>query len=304
MALRETAWRVTSRELSLSVQEERGSGERAASYVLSPFGARMNRVLVVGSISAPEAIGREEPSTFWRSRLTDPLGAVSVTAGSYQPRAMAQLRTAPAGRPALVVGKVHLFRGRDGTANVSVRAEAVRSVPETEERATLAEVARQSLDRLDLLERISHEPSVTDATLRSEGFPRLWIVGARQALRLYPEADRSTLRDGFIALARRVAGTMLPVDGSPLPAGVVRSVDPPRAPAREATPDERAEENALLDLLDEAAEGSEDGYADVRELVRRLADRGLGQAQVEAVLGRLEEGGVLEEPVVGKLRRA
>lgn len=304
MSLREPAWRVTTRELESSLEEERGTGERAASYLLSPFGARMNRVLLAGTLSAAEPIGREEPSTFWRSRLSDPLGTVAVTAGSFQPRAMAQLRSAPAGRPALVIGKLHLFQGRDGVGIVSVRAEAVRPVAEGDERATLAEIVRHSLDRLDLLERLEHEPSVPDTTLRSAGYPAGWIRAAKEALRRYPEADRAGFREALAAVVRRVAG----VGVAPAPAsatvGLTVTAELPKPPRAEPTAADRADEAAFLDLVDEAAEGSADGYADVRELLIRLADRGVRTDRAEAVLGRLEEGGVLEEPVVGKLRRA
>jgi hypothetical protein len=304
MSLREPAWRVTTRELELSLEEERGKGERAASYLLSPFGARMNRVVVAGTLASPEPLGRDEPSTFWRSRLTDPLGTVAITAGSFQPRAMAQLRGAPVGRPAVVVGKVHLFLGRDGVGTVSVRAEAIRSVAEADERATLAEVARQTLDRLDLLERIEHEPSVDDATLRTAGSPPLWIRAAREALRRYPDADRAAFRDALGAVVRRVAGAGPRVAATIPDARVRVTVDRPGPPLPEPSPADRTEETTFLDLVDAAAEGSEDGYADVRELLRHLADRGVGVERAEALLGRLEENGVLEEPVVGKLRRA
>jgi len=303
VGLREPAWRVTTRELELSTVEERGQGTRVASYLLSPFGARMNRVALSGTLGAPQAIGRDEPSSFWRASLVDPLGAVAVTAGSFQPRAMVELRAAPADRPAIVVGKVHRFVGRDGFASVSVRAEAVRSVAEADERATLAETLRQTLDRLDLIERIEHEPSVADAALRLGGYPDGWIAAAREALRRYPDADRRGYRAGLRPAVAHVAGVRLAPPAPP--DGAVRvTVDRPKPPPPEPTAHEREAEAEFLGLVDAAAEGSEDGYADVREVLRRLADRGVGPEQAEAVLGRLEEGGVLEEPIVGKLRRA
>ena len=40
MSLREPAWRITARELESSLEEEKGEGERPATYLLSPFAAR------------------------------------------------------------------------------------------------------------------------------------------------------------------------------------------------------------------------------------------------------------------------
>jgi uncharacterized protein len=306
MALREPAWRVSARELETSLEEERGTGERAAGYLLSPFGARMNRVILAGNLSPAEPIGREESQTFWRARLSDPTGAVAVTAGSFQPRAMAQLRAGRDSRPAIVVGKVHLYRGRDGVGYVSLRAEGVRTVGENDERALLADVVRQTLDRLDLLERIEKEPAVRDDQLRDEGVPATWVHAARESLRRYPNVDRAAFRRELASAVRRVAGESGPVaSGGPPPATVtVTRAPPPRPAPPPPSAAERAEESVFLDLLDEISEVSVDGYADLKEVMGRLEAQGLVADRAESVLNRLEEEGVIEEPIVGKLRRA
>lgn len=306
MSLREPAWRVTARELESSLEEEKGEGERPATYLLSPFGARMNRVLLAGSLSPAESIGRDEAQTFWRARMSDPTGAVAVTAGSFQPRAMAQLRSASAPRPAIVVGKVHLFRGRDGVGYVSVRAEAVRSVAETEERAVLADIVRQTLDRLDLVERVEKEPGLTEETLRKEGIPTAWLRAAKESRSRYPNVDRPAFRRELGNAVRRVAGESGPSGATVTtpPTVTVTNVPPPRPPTPSLSAAERAEESLFLDQLDDAANVSADGYADLKEVLSRVSTQGLVAERAEAILNRLEEEGVIEEPIVGKLRRA
>lgn len=306
MTLREPAWRVTARELESSLEEERGTGDRAAGYLISPFGARMNRVALAGALSPAEPVGRDDPPTFWRSRLSDPTGAIAVTAGSFQPRAMAQLRQAAELRPAVVVGKVHLYRGRDGVAYISVRAEALRSVAEGEERALLADVVRQTLDRLDLLERLEREPATPVDGLVADGVPRAWIDAARESLRRYPTVDRAAFRRELASAVRHVAGESAPTANPPgIPPGVtVTRAPPPRPPAPPPTAQQREEEAAFLTLLDEIADVSVDGYADLKEVLGRLAAQGVVADRAESVLNRLEEEGAVEEPIVGKLRRA
>lgn len=306
LTLRETAWRITARELEGSLEEEKGDGERATSYLISPFGARMNRVLATGTLSPAEPIGRDESQPFWRARLTDPTGAVAVTAGTFQPRAMAQLRSSTSPRPAIVVGKVHLYRGRDGVGYVSVRAEAVRFVAESDERAMLADIVRQTLDRLDLVERIEKGPTVEDDALVADGAPRPWVRAAREALRRYPNVDRPGFRRELRSAVRRIAGDTGPETSSipPSPTVTVTRAVPPRSPSPVPSASDRAEESAFLDLLDELAEVSADGYADLKELLGRVAAQGMTNEHAELVLNRLEEEGVLEEPIVGKLRRA
>ncbi len=305
MALREPAWRVTARELESSLEEERGEGDRAASYLLSPFGARMNRVLVTGTLSPAEAIGRDETQPFWRARLTDPTSSVAVTAGTFQPRAMSALRSTSTPRSAVVVGKVHLYRGRDGVGYVSVRAEGIRFASEAEERGVLADIVRQSLDRLDLIGRLADPRAASEESLAEEGVPAAWIRAGRESLRRYPNVDRAAFRRELLAAVRRVAGDSGPIASpAPPPTVSVTRAPPPPPPPAPPTAEERALESVFLDELDEIAEGSVDGYADLKELFARVAGRGLDASRAESVLSRLEEEGVIEEPIVGKLRRS
>jgi RPA family protein len=301
---REPAWRVVARELESSLEVEKGLGERSASYVLSPFGARMNRVLLAGTLSPAEPIGRDPAQPFWRARLSDPTGAVAVTAGSFQPRAMAQLCAATAPRSAIVVGKVHLFAGRDGTAYLSVRAESLRAVGESEERAVLAEAATQTLDRLDLLDRLATSRPPTPEELTREGVPTPWVSAAAESLRRYPTADRAQFRRELQSVVRKVAGLTRPSDATPPAPTVQIRREAPLAPPPAPTAAERAEESVVLEFLDQVSEASLDSYADRRELLARVSARGLGPERAEAVLTRLEDEGVVEEPIVGKLRRA
>lgn len=300
MPHREPAWRLTAWELEASVEEEKGVGERSASYLISPFGSRPNRVLVAGTLSPAEPVGRDESRPFWRARLTDPTGTIPVTAGSFQPRAMAQLRAGSSARPAVVVGKVNLYRGRDGVGHVSVRAEAIRGVTETEERAVLAEAVEQSLDRLDLLDRLQKDPTAASSAV--DGVPALWARAARESLRRYPGADRGPFRASLRDAVQRVAGrTGVVAPPTPPPTVSIRHdpVQPPRIPPTAA---ERAEESLVLALLDQVADASLDGYADRRELLARVGSQGLTGPRAEAVLARLEDEEAVEEPIVGKLR--
>lgn len=305
MALREAAWRVFAHELLASLQEERGEGERAATYLLSPFGSRMNRVLLAGTLSSPETIGRDPSQPFWRARLVDPTDTVAVTAGAFQPRAMAQIQSVPGPRTALVVGKVHLYRGSDGTGYVSVRAESIRTIDEGEMRATFADALRQTLDRLDLLRRLATEPSVPDDGLVKDGLPEVWVRAARESVRRYPTIDREAYRQRLRAVLEVIQGArppLPPVPSGPSSVKITRS-EPSPAPAAPVDRDHRGE-SEFLDVLDELSEASSDGYADLKELAQRLAEQGISPERSEEILDHLQEDGAVEEPIVGKLRRA
>lgn len=304
MALREPAWRVFAAELLAALQEERGSGERAATYLLSPYGSRMNRVLLAGTLSSPETIGRDPSQPFWRARLVDPTDTIAVTAGAFQPRAMAQLQSVAGPRTALVIGKVHLYRGTDGTGYVSIRAEAVRTISEEEMRATFADAVSQTLDRLDLYRLLASQPAPSDDPLRERGFPPVWIHAGREAIRRYPTIDREAYRRRLETVLEVVAGARGALPPAPPTSSVRVTRDEPGPPSVTSASRDRSGESEFLDVLDELAEGSNDGYADLKELAQRLVEHGIHSERSEEILDHLQEDGVVEEPIVGKLRRA
>jgi RPA family protein len=328
---RELAWRVLAVELRAAMEEERGVGDRAPSYAISPLGARMNRVLVAGTLAPAEPAGRESPGTFWRSRLTDPTGTISVSAGSFQPRAQKELREVSQPTTALVMGKVNLFRGSTGALVASLRAEALRSISEAEYRTYLAEAAIQTWQRLSLVEkaRAGGEVSRHDAALAAAGAGPTWIPGIRAAVARYPSFDPAPYREAIRSVStflERGASA-----GPPAPAAPAASDAPSKVPAREfstparigpgapgvrvsrilppprpppASAEEQAMERRLLEALDALADQSPDGYADMDDLSERVRAQGLDGERMEEVLNRLEETRTIEEPIVGKFRRA
>jgi RPA family protein len=304
MTGREPAWRIFAREFVASTEEERASSERAASYVFTPLGARVNRVLLAGILSPAEMIGKSEEVPFYRARLSDPTGQVVVTAGGFQPRAMSKLQRVDGPQPALVMGKAHLFRGRDGAAYPSVRAEAIRPLTAEEYRGHLAEILEQSSRRWDLVKRLNGNAS--EEELLGAGFPLQWIQAATEARKRYPEVNLETYRSGLRAVSEVIrAPSLSPAESVPVAPGIVTvtkaSPPPPLSPP---TVSQRAQESAFLELLDELSEGSVDGYANLKDAVTLARSRGISEAATEELLNRLEESGAIEEPIVGKLRRA
>jgi uncharacterized protein len=202
---RELAWRLFVRELTASALQERGSGEKAPTHVLTPLGARVNRLLIVGDLAQIEPRGSPE-APLWRARLSDPTGGVTVTAGAYQPRALAFLSELPGPTRVLLVGRPHLFTGRDGTELVSVRADEIVQASEGEERAWAAETARLTLERVRLQERLGGGDAGADAReLQGEGFSRPFVESALATRGRYPQVDLAAYRREAEAVLARVA---------------------------------------------------------------------------------------------------
>ena len=57
--IREVAWRLFASEYNDANLETEGTGERPPSYVVTPLGAKVNRVFVVGVITDVENVGTD-----------------------------------------------------------------------------------------------------------------------------------------------------------------------------------------------------------------------------------------------------
>lgn len=301
MTGRETAWRVFTAELQASRIEERTPGERGTSYVLTPAGARVSRALLAGTLCGPDLRGAAGEGVPAEATLTDATGTIPVVAGEFQPRGRAMLRAWTADGPCVLIGKPHLVRGRDGAVGASVRAEALRPVSAPELLELREEIAAQTSRRLALVEGLRRAAPLPEIVPERE--PPLWAAAARAAVAAYPHYDTGPLR---LALLHPSGGTLTSTPPAPRAPGDRPVIDPGGRPPASDGPSaaDRAREAAFLDLVDELAESSADGCADLREVVQRAAGRGVRAAAAEELLHRLEASGVLEEPVAGKARRA
>ncbi|HEV2316948.1 MAG TPA: hypothetical protein VGV89_05170 [Thermoplasmata archaeon] len=299
---REPAWRVLAGEIVASGREEKGSAAREASFLVSPFGARMSRVLLAGELGPATSVGRDPAQPFWRAPLADPTGSVPITAGGFQPRALAGIQQFLSPGPAVVLGKVHLYQGRDDRAIASIRAEEIRPASLDEVLEVQNEGRESTLARLGLVEQLRSTGDANAALPAVSRAPPLWVEGARAALEAYSAVERSAYRGLLAREFRPPTSTPAPREGAG--GRVTISPVPPAASRSRAGPVNHEQESVFLDLVDELSEGSSDGYADLRDAVQLAGGRGLTEHRVEEIVGALEESGVLEEPIIGKLRRA
>jgi RPA family protein len=143
---REVAYRLFAAEfedadLSYAESDE----ERAPNYVVTPTGARVNRVFVVGVLTEVEQVSEDVV----RARVVDPTGAFVVYAGQYQPEALAALESAETPSFVAVTGKARTFSPDDAdVVYTSIRPEAVSEVDaETRDRWVVA-TAEQTVERV------------------------------------------------------------------------------------------------------------------------------------------------------------
>lgn len=166
---REVAYRVFATEFADSTYAfSREDDERAPKYVVSPTGALMNRVFVVGVLTEVDQVNEETV----RGRIADPTGVFVVYASQYQPDARATLQELSAPAFVAVTGKANTFVP-DGSdrAFTSIRPEAVATVDaETRDHWTVT-TADQTLTRLsDVAAALEGGPGDEGVTMALEQY--------------------------------------------------------------------------------------------------------------------------------------
>ena len=143
---REVARRVFAAEfddatLSYSESDE----ERAPNYVVTPTGARVNRLFAVGALTEVERVNDD----VLRGRISDPTGAFVTYGGQYQPDAAAFLERATPPCFVSITGKGRTYQPEDSDRIfTSVRPESLNEVDaDTRDRWVVA-AADATLDRL------------------------------------------------------------------------------------------------------------------------------------------------------------
>ncbi|WP_340099281.1 hypothetical protein [Salinibaculum salinum] len=206
---REVAYRLFAAEFddadfSYSESDE----ERAPNYVITPTGARVNRLFVVGVLTEVEQVSED----VLRARVVDPTGAFVLYAGQYQPDEQAFLDSAETPMFVALTGKARTFQPDDSNqVFTSIRPESISEVDATTRDRWTVQTAEQTIDRVGhMATALSLDVRGDDlrATLEDNGVDDGLAAGIPLAIEHYGTtgAYLSALRDLAVDAARLVAG--------------------------------------------------------------------------------------------------
>lgn len=152
---REVARRIFAEELkssNYSFRDGEDQHQYAPQYLLTPTGAKCNRVFFVGTLTEKDDIGGD--TEYWRGRVVDPTGSILIYAGQYQPEAAQILANIEAPAYVAVVGKPNLYQTEDGNIIISLRAESIQQVDKATRDQWIMDTARRTSERLQVLKSV------------------------------------------------------------------------------------------------------------------------------------------------------
>jgi RPA family protein len=255
---REVAHRLFAAEFDdATVSYRESDEERAPNYVVTPTGARVNRLFAVGVLTEVEPVNEDVV----RARVADPTGVFVSYAGQYQPDALAFYERADPPAFVALTGKARTFEPEDGDRiYTSVRPESINEVDaDTRDRWVVA-AAEATLERVEVMRDALGRPERGDdlrTALADAGVRESLAAGVPVALERYDttsaylDAVREMAIDALAVVADErdavrpldVApdeGDGATVGSTPDPDGRVANV--PAADAENASDDGRREE--------------------------------------------------------------
>jgi RPA family protein len=204
---REVAYRIFAAEFETADYDYSESDEeRAPNYVITPTGARANRLFIVGVLTEIEQVSED----VLRARVVDPTGAFVLYAGQYQPDEQAFLERADSPAFVAVTGKARTFQPEDSDrVFTSVRPESISEIDaETRDRWTV-QTAEQTIDRIRwMTAALTLDGEDLRAQLRQRGADDGLAHGIELALDHYGTTPTylDALREMSLDAARVVAG--------------------------------------------------------------------------------------------------
>ncbi len=301
---REVAHRVFAAEFNASRATIESQGEKDPSYVISPLGAKMNRLHVVGVCTDVEQVG--ESGDLMRARISDPTGVFTVYAGQYQPDAALALSNLEPPCFVAVTGKARTYEPEPGSVFCSIRPESINLVDESTRDHWILDTVRRSTERLRASHLVQTDDDASVESLVKSGLGRAAAEGAVLAKERYGWTELPR----FWETVRGAANHL--VEGSDVPVHHVAPSDDGRpeagAPAAPAwTPPAPTPADEVNDELDDAVlatvkklEG--DRGANWDDIVQEAGSDSVSSDDVDEALNRLMDKGLVYEPTLGILK--
>lgn len=311
---RQVAQRVFAAEFNDAKHHVKEDGTYGPSYVVSPFGAKVNRLFAVGVLTSVEGVG--QTGDRYRAAVVDPTGTFTLFAGQYEPEATAQLMDIRPPAVVAIVGKSRAYTTQEGATYVNIRPESIRTVEKADRDAWVVETARHSMLRLEAIKEVSQMEPPTAKALEDLGFPKDVAEGTLRAIEHYGKADlqryAAIIRDALESLApgasERVGAEPEFAAAAPAAATAAAAprasasaaIAPAKAVPKAAAPAENPNEPLILSLAEKMDDGKGAPWEDI---VSEAAKKGVSEASVEECLNALMDKGLIYEPVLGRLKR-
>jgi len=280
---REPAWRVFSAEYNSSKHYIKATEPKKPSYVITPLGAKISRLFVVGVLTEVRLITDE----IVKARVADQTGAFYILAGKFNPESRQILECVKVPQFLAVVGKINVFKPDEETMYLSIVPERVKVVKEVLRDYWVFDTARRLKIRIDAMREALKMDVPTVNNLLELGFSRKISEGVITAIKYYEKINVEKYMDMLKDALKHL-----------LPEYKMLGYELPTVEEEEEEEMGGEEEELILKLIDELNKDNKGAsYEDL------LEKSGLDPEKLDEILISLQEKGEIYEPLLGRFKR-
>jgi len=271
--MREPAWRIFAAEYNDSMHVAESKVEKSPKYVITPLGAKVNRLYIVGVLTDLEEMGGEGIRR--KARISDPTGSHIVYAETFKPEVASILADIQIPSYVAIVGKARIYEPEEGVLYVSVRAEIAKEVNEEIRKYWILEACKNMALRIDAIKEGMNMKNPSVANLVEIGYPTIIAEGVVEAIKLYKEIDiehyEILLKEALSFITSKKIDIKKNLEG----------------------------EEKILKIIGEM-QGNEG--VDWEKVVEEAIKTGIEKDSVEEIIYSLMEKGLIYEPQLGKIK--
>lgn len=310
---RETAWRVFAGEYNDSTAEIKGEGEKVPSYIVTPLGAKVNRLFIIGVLTDVENIS--ESGELLRAHVSDPTGVFTLYSGQYQQDVTKTLSDIDVPAFVAIVGKARTYTPEEGVLYVSIRPENIVEVSAEARDQWILETCTSTKNRIEAVLEAMKMNQSNAYDLRKLGYSKELSEGIVAALKHYGnkidvEKYLTLIHESLQYL--RPSKEELPelkVDKKIDEGEEVKEVKEEKEPEEVKKSEKKSDEedtdepedieNNVLKIIKEI-EGKDGASWD--SITKKCEKAGLDRDSIEEALNSLIDKGLIYEPVLGTIK--
>ena len=300
---RQTAWRVFAGEFNDSTVEIKGEGEMTPSFVVTPLGAKVNRLFIIGVLTDVENIS--EDGELVRAHISDPTGVFTLYSGQYQQEATNALSDIEVPAFVAVIGKARTYTPEDGGLYVSIRPEKIMEVTADVRDKWILETCKNTKDRIEAFLEATQMSESGASDLKKLGFSQELTEGISTALENYQNVDLkkyvSIIQESLQYLQPRketLPDTKIE-EKTKEKKQKVEKTDETKKEEKPKDSDSEEIENAVLETI-KGIEGKEGAAWD--SITEKCEKAGIDKDSIEEALTSLMDKGLIYEPILGTIK--
>ena len=307
---RENAWRIFAGEYNDSTVEIKGQEEMAPSYVVTPLGAKVNRLFIVGVLTDVENVS--EAGELVRAHISDPTGVFTLYSGQYQQDVTNTLSEIEVPAFVAVVGKVRTYTPEEGAMFVSVRPENILEVSAETRDRWIIDTCKNTKDRIEAVFEAMKMDDKNSFEIHKLGYSKELSEGIVIALDNYGKVDLNK----YVTLIQESLQYLVPgkeklpdLDHKEKPKQEIVEEEIVEKKEDDKVEDKKAEEedskkfaeieDKVLDII-KKTEGEEGASWD--KITEKCEKAKLEKDTIEEALMSLMDKGLIYEPVLGTIK--